>query len=249
MYSIVLLTAMSAGGDAPAFHPGAGCLGGCYGGCYGGWSGCSGSGYGGCFGGCHGGGRGFLGHKARGGFLGHRRASCHGCSGYSCSGYNCFASCYGGGFGGCHGGYAGCYGGPGVGYAVPTDVWGAAHPAVWTTGYGPNQPPVMTVPVAPSKTDDSDAKPNSANITFKVPADARIFVDGKPTPGTGTERSFYTPPLAPGKYFYEVKAELVVDGRMVTEEKRVIVEAGANLTETFPKLTAAASATETIAGK
>ena len=64
----------------------------------------------------------------------------------------------------------------------------------------------------------------------------------------GTE--FPAPPLAAGqKYFYDVKAELVVDGKTVTEEKRVIVEAGAEIKEAFPKLIAAAGGGANVASK
>lgn len=85
--------------------------------------------------------------------------------------------------------------------------------------------------------------PGGASLKFTLPADAKLYVDGRLTNGTGTDRSFFTPPLIPGqKYFYEVKAELMVDGQLVTEEKRVIVEAGAELRETFPKLVAATPA-------
>ncbi len=66
MYSMVLMAALSTGGDLPACHRG-GCCG-CYGGCYGCWGGC----YGccGCWGGCWG---------------------CYGC--YGC--WGCYG-CYGG---------------------------------------------------------------------------------------------------------------------------------------------------------
>ncbi len=274
MYSIVMLTAMSAGADvtpppAPAPHaiaPAApvyvsgcsGCCGvvatGCYGSCYGS----------GCYGSCHGGG-----FRRGGGFLGHK-SSCHGCSGctgYSCTGYSCFGSCHG-----CAGGSV-SYGsswGPPVGmlpYTLHgynsgvTPVYGPGAPvvlgsltdpySVYGKVYNPNQPPVITIPVAPMvKPMGSDSTPMGANLKFTVPADAKLFVDGKLAPGSGTERAFYTPPLARGqKFFYDVKAELVVNGKTVTEEKKVIVEAGANLTETFPKLVAALEKPDTVAGK
>ena len=51
------------------------------------------------------------------------------------------------------------------------------------------------------------------------------------------------------KFFYEVKAELVVDGKTVVEEKKVIVEAGASITESFAKLTAAVAKPDSVAGK
>ncbi len=269
MYSIVLLSAMSAGADvtpppapvvvAPIAH-GCGCGTavpiGCYGSsCYG--SSCHGSS-------CHGGHFG-----KRGGFLGGR-SSCHGCSGYSCSGYNCFSS----GYGSCHGcagafSYGSSWGPPigmlpytlhgynsgvtpvyGPGFpVVPGHSYTDPHAVYGTTSY-PNRPAVMTIPVAPMTKPGSDTPPMGANLRFSLPAQAKLFVDGKPAPGTGAERSFYTPPLAAGqKFFYEVKAELVVDGKLVVEEKKVIVEAGANLTETFPTLVAAVRGATTVAGK
>ncbi|MBN9120320.1 MAG: TIGR03000 domain-containing protein [Planctomycetes bacterium] len=288
MYSIVMLAAMSAGADvtpppAPAPHVVAapvvaGCCGGVIvSGCYG----CSGSCYG-CYGSCYGSCHGGIFH--RGGFLGHKH-SCHGCcGGYSCSGYNCFASgwscsgctgCSGfaGYVGACHGCYGISYGsswGPPVGMLPYTlhgynsgvaPVYGPSFPvvlgnltdpkAVYGNVYHPNQPPVMTVPVEPMKKPaGSDDKPMGANLKFTVPADTKLYVDGKLAPGSGTERVFYTPPLEAGKkFFYEVKAELVVDGKTVADEKKVIVEAGANITESFAKLTAAVEKANSVAGK
>lgn len=286
MYSIVMLTALSAGSDvtpppkpaapvavAPVVAGGcgavvvSGCTG-CYGSCYGSCYGCYG-----CYGSsCHGG------VFKRGGFLGHK-AACHGCAG-SCSGYACFSS--GWSCGGCSGYVASCHGGYGIvygsswgppvgmlpytlhGYNSDAGVfWGPSFPtvygtltdphAVYGTVFHPNRPPVMTVPVEPmkdpKKSGGSDDKPMGANLKFKVPADTKLYVDGKLAPGSGPERAFYTPPLEAGKkFFYEVKAELVVDGKTVVEEKRVIVEAGASLTESFDKLTAAAPA-PAVAGK
>jgi uncharacterized protein (TIGR03000 family) len=79
-----------------------------------------------------------------------------------------------------------------------------------------------------------------ASLKFQVPADAKLYVDGQLTTPTGTERAFVTPALTPGqRYYYDVKAELTVGEKTVTEEKRVIVQAGSNVVETFPKLTAA----------
>jgi uncharacterized protein (TIGR03000 family) len=122
---------------------------------------------------------------------------------------------------------------------------------VYGNVYNPNQPPVMTIPVAPmTKPAGSDDKPMGANLKFTVPADTKLYVDGKLTTGTGTERAFFTPPLEAGKkFFYDVKVELVVGTQTVTDEKRIIVEAGANLTESFPKLVAAVEKATSVAGK
>lgn len=278
MYSIVMLTAMSAGADVtPAPAPvvvapvASGCCGSIPAGCYGS---CTGSYYyrASCHGSCHG-------HVARG-FLGAR--SCHGCGGYSCSGFNCFSSGYSSCHGSCYGSYIASYGScsgcsgtfsygstwgppigmppytlhgyntglPGYGPGTPVVVGNYTDPnAVW--GAYPNRPPVMTIPVAPPAIPKSGSDGGmGANLKFTVPADAKLFVDGAAVAGTGTERTFFTPPLAAGqKFFYDVKAELVVDGKTVTEEKRVIVEAGASVTESFPKLVAAATNATTVAGK
>jgi uncharacterized protein (TIGR03000 family) len=130
-------------------------------------------------------------------------------------------------------------------YTNPVSVYGRVT--------NPNQPPVVTIPVAPmTKPVGSDTQPMGANLKFKVPADAKLYVDGGSTPGTGTERAFYTPPLERGKkYFYDVEAKVVVNGKEVTETKKVIVEAGADLTEEFTKLIAAVAAADpgAVAGK
>jgi uncharacterized protein (TIGR03000 family) len=88
MYSVVLMMAMTTGGDVADFHRRGGCEGG---GCMGYAASC------GCTGGRH--------H-----LFGGRR---HGCTG---GGYACYGggyACYGGGYGGCTGGggYGGCTGG------------------------------------------------------------------------------------------------------------------------------------------
>jgi uncharacterized protein (TIGR03000 family) len=141
-------------------------------------------------------------------------------------------------------------------------AWGPGFPVVLgsltdsTSVYGrvtnPNLPPAVTVPVAPmAKPVGSDSQPMGANLKFVVPAGAKVYVDGNLTPGTGAERAFYTPALERGKkFFYDVEAKVVVNGKEVTETKKVIVEAGADLTEEFAKLIAAvASANDAVAGK
>jgi uncharacterized protein (TIGR03000 family) len=139
-------------------------------------------------------------------------------------------------------------------------VWGPGYPVVpgnltsSTAVYGrvtnPNLPPEVVVPVAPmTKPAGSDAPPG-ANLKFKVPADTKLYVDGTLAPGSGAERSFYTPPLERGKkFYYEVEAKVVVNGKEVVESKKVIVEAGVTVNEEFAKLTAAVASPDTIAVK
>jgi uncharacterized protein (TIGR03000 family) len=76
----------------------------------------------------------------------------------------------------------------------------------------------------------------SAQIIVQVPADAKLYIDGKLMDGTTTERSFYTPPLAQGQsYFYDVRLETVKDGKTVVQDKKVIVQAGALVKESFKR--------------
>jgi len=275
MYSLVMMAAMSGGPSTPAADMTPApvvVVGGCTGctGCTGYYAGCTGCTgyYAGCCGtSCHGGHKGMSSNSCCGGgglfhrssgccggggglFRGHKSHGCCGgysCTGYSCSGYSCTgASCFGSYSGGCWGSCYGTVTYPGV-MTVPGGV--VMPPPMGT-------PPVVVPPVTmpPGGTKPPDGtKPGGtgANLKFRLPADAKLFVDGQLTSGQGAERAFFTPSLEAGqKYFYDVKAELVVDGALVTEQKRVIVEAGAELVETFPKLTAAAEkAGGTVASK
>ncbi|SRR6266851_5174539 len=64
-------------------------------------------------------------------------------------------------------------------------------------------------------------------INLRVPADAKIWFDGRETIQTGTARSFESPRLAVGpEYTYEVRIQSKRDGKEVTQTRQVIVHAG-----------------------
>jgi uncharacterized protein (TIGR03000 family) len=87
------------------------------------------------------------------------------------------------------------------------------------------------------------AKSQAAQVTIHVPADAKLFIDDVVCPLTSDTRSFTTPKLKQGqKYFYDVKAEVLRDGETVAETQRVVLEAGKEVSVTFPRLTAVATA-------
>lgn len=68
---------------------------------------------------------------------------------------------------------------------------------------------------------------NSALLTVKVPADAKVFVNDRATSSTGEDREYISRDLQPGaQYSYKVRAEFVRDGKPVTEEKSVQLTAG-----------------------
>jgi uncharacterized protein (TIGR03000 family) len=63
-----------------------------------------------------------------------------------------------------------------------------------------------------------------------VPADAKVLFDGKLTQQTGVKRTFLTPRLAPGKtYDYELKAEIVRGGQIISETKQISIRPGQTL--------------------
>jgi uncharacterized protein (TIGR03000 family) len=69
----------------------------------------------------------------------------------------------------------------------------------------------------------------SAVLAVDVPADAKVFVNGKATTSTGTHRVYASYGLKSGyAYNYEVKVELVRDGQTLTETKHVRLIAGDN---------------------
>jgi uncharacterized protein (TIGR03000 family) len=77
-----------------------------------------------------------------------------------------------------------------------------------------------------------------ARVTLNLPADARLFVGGQAFPLPANQRTFTTPALEPGKkHFYEMKAELVRDGLVQTETRKVYVEPGQHVLVDFKELT------------
>lgn len=66
-----------------------------------------------------------------------------------------------------------------------------------------------------------------AVIEIDVPENAKVFVNGKRTTSTGTERKFVSRGLQRGyTYTYTIRVEDEIDGQLVTETKTVRVTAG-----------------------
>lgn len=269
MFSLVLMTAVAGGpnGVALGSTPGGcyGCYGSaCYGSsCYG--SSCFGGGcygsscYGSCYGsGCYGGpafpfaravvtfpfrvvGGVFLAFGCHGSacYGSCYGTSCHGSSCFGCHGSAVYGGCYGTSaaspamvYGGCYG--SGCYGCTGCGGAI----MGAevSVPAVTVSGYTPAQAVGTSAPAA-----EPAVSAASALLTVHLPATATLFVDGTAVAGDGAVRRFHTPELAPGKtFYYELRAELTVNGKTQPEEMKVLVRAGETREVRFDRLLTAA---------
>jgi uncharacterized protein (TIGR03000 family) len=66
-----------------------------------------------------------------------------------------------------------------------------------------------------------------ATVTVHLPADAKLYVDGKVVDLTSSTRTFSTPDIEKGReYFYDLKAEWTRDGKVVSDSQRVVLQAG-----------------------
>ena len=112
---------------------------------------------------------------------------------------------------------------------------------------------VASANVPTIKIDNTDTKMTTANlnatsarITVDLPASAKLYVDGVLKTAEGSVRNFHTPDLVKGQsYYYDLKAEITIDGTTITDEKRIIVKAGETLNESFPKMIAALKTSKT----
>jgi uncharacterized protein (TIGR03000 family) len=67
----------------------------------------------------------------------------------------------------------------------------------------------------------------TATLRVRLPADAKLVIDGNATRQTGALRHFVSPPLEPGKsYHYTLEWTYSKDGKPVTQKKVVHVKAG-----------------------
>lgn len=173
----------------------------------------------------------------------------HGCGGWGwhhgCYGHTCYG-CYGGHF--AHAGiYAGigyqgfgAYGNFGMYGSIP--VHGAPMYATPITQDGQRageRSPFETLPVRPKAVEEvkppekksgslpplpSDTK---AAVVVKVPAGAKVYIDGNLMKSTSAERTFTSPPLEPGEsYYYTLRVVTEKDGKEVEDVRRVSVRAG-----------------------
>jgi uncharacterized protein (TIGR03000 family) len=78
------------------------------------------------------------------------------------------------------------------------------------------------------------AAPAVARVTIVLPEKARLYVNGTAISATKGAQTFETPTLEVGRsYFYTIKADVVRDGRTVSETRRVEVAAGKDVKVDF----------------
>lgn len=210
-----------------------------YGGSSGGW-GSSGGSSGGSWGGSSGGWGGSSGGYAGWGGRHHGGWKWGGSSGGSSGGYWGGSSGGWGSSGGSSGGFGssgGSSGGSGGAYYYSPDVP--------MTPVDPSAVPAMPPAAAPGGVPAPAPAPGTSTSTttvdgllaVNVPQDAKIYVNGQATSSTGEARQYVSRNLQPGfNYSYEVRAEVVREGRTVEQVKKIDLRAGetANLAFDFP---------------
>ena len=173
---------------------------------------------------------------------GYCGGGCYASAGYAPGWPGAYGSCYGygGGYGGlnsftcggnygCYGGYA-CYGMPTEGHIVDPGV-PAGVPM--SPGAIPSTTPAPA-PMAPPPPKTSAEYKVRSKVIIDTPESAKLYVDGQLMQTASNHRVFQTPELAPGSvYFYDLKVEMVQNGKTVTEEKRIFVRPGTEAAVAF----------------
>ena len=81
----------------------------------------------------------------------------------------------------------------------------------------------------------------TAKIIFVLPEGATLHVDDRLVDRAAGTRTFNTPPLAKGKrYFYDVRVEVVRDGKPVGSTRRLVLQAGSVIRADFSTIGPAA---------
>jgi uncharacterized protein (TIGR03000 family) len=87
-------------------------------------------------------------------------------------------------------------------------------------------PPPAGTPSLPPTTSDGLGR-SSGVVTLWVPEDARVSINGFQTRSTGTQRRYVSHGLQDGlTYKYEVRAEIVRDGKTLEETRVLYLTAG-----------------------
>ncbi|MCI0348953.1 MAG: TIGR03000 domain-containing protein [Acidobacteriales bacterium] len=154
---------------------------------------------------------------------------CHGCYGWGHftgqhTGFSVYTLNYFGCYG-CYGAYGGwaCYGAPLAHHGWIPDTKGQQSERKST------EPEVTPTPKEKKKTSATQAR-----VIVEVPADAKLYIDDQPTAAKSTQRVFHTPDLvADREYFYDLKVELVRNGRTIVQTRRVVLRPGLDTVASF----------------
>jgi uncharacterized protein (TIGR03000 family) len=115
--------------------------------------------------------------------------------------------------------------------------------------YGAWSAPMIMPPVkpegvgAPKDKDEVRAAPDRAKLIVALPADAKLFIDDQLMKTTSEKRAFNTPTLDKSQtYYYDLRVEVMRDGKPITDTKRVLVRAGEVIRADFGTMDTVATA-------
>jgi uncharacterized protein (TIGR03000 family) len=79
----------------------------------------------------------------------------------------------------------------------------------------------------PNSTSIEPTRSDLVLLTVRVPSDAKVTINGFPTKKTGSTRQYFCDGLLAGQtYTFEVTAEVVREGKVITETQTVSPTAG-----------------------
>ena len=103
-------------------------------------------------------------------------------------------------------------------------------PALGIPGAAPVQPDGGGIKLKDVKPDGASLEPTAGDsgiLTVWVPNEAKVTINGLLTKSTGSKRHFVSYGLRPGfTYKYKVEAEIVREGKVVTDERTISLTAG-----------------------
>jgi uncharacterized protein (TIGR03000 family) len=121
----------------------------------------------------------------------------------------------------------------------PTQFSYPAPGAYGSTSFNPFTVPSLSSAWSPYNVAMPDEWPAvaAARVTVRLPADAKLWVDGKSTKQTGAVREFVTPPVlrAGVTYRYQFRAEWTHDDKTVTRDLPAYVRATGSADIDFTK--------------
>jgi uncharacterized protein (TIGR03000 family) len=171
--------------------------------------------------------------------------SCYGCYGsYGAYPDAAACGCYCTGPYQCHGCY-GCYGCYGCHGNLP-----AVHPLGLPMGPVPGTVPGTTPGIGPAKPEEKLPLPDKktaaggpARLLVELPADGKLYVDDQLIKTTSHRPEFNVPALEQGStYYYELRVEILREGKPVSQTQRVLVKAGEQVKAVFSEQSILAAA-------
>lgn len=102
-----------------------------------------------------------------------------------------------------------------------------AEPSAPAPSTTPSEAPPAAPGTTPAPGTSTSLRRADALLAVQVPEDARVYVNDQPTTSTGSRRQYVSRDLEPGfSYTYEVRAEVVRDGKTLEQVRRVDLRAG-----------------------